>query len=901
MFRRLFQAACAVGLLTAGAAAQHVSYEKYTLDNGLTVILHEDHSLPVVSTNIWYYVGSKDERARRSGFAHLFEHLMFMGTDRVPTGEFDNIMEAGGGWNNASTSEDRTNYFDTGPSELLPTLLWLEADRMESLGKSMTQDKLDKQRAVVLNERRQSYENRPYGKADLKVYELMFPKGHPYHIPVIGTHEDLEAATVKDVKDFFATYYVPSNASLVVAGDFDPATVKPMIKRLFDTIPRGCDVVHPKPEPVQLAGVTRVTETDDVQFARTTMVYHSPAHFADGDASMDLAAAVLSDGISSRLYQKLIYENDLAVDVSAYQSSMLLGSLFYIEATAKPGVSLDKVEAAIDDVVSEFIRTGPTKEELERQKSQIEFRTLSRLQSLLSKADMLNQYQFFFGEPDSFKRDLDRYRDATTEKVRQWAANVLTPDHRLVMRVIPEIKAPETNPLDAQPKVASAPPFSPLEPTTFTLGNGVKVYYWHRVELPLTYVTMMFPLGAAIDPPAKSGLSDLTASMLDQGAGDLSAIAFSNALDQLGASFNARASQEETTVSLRTLSRNFDQAMQLYADAILHPSFDAKEWKRVHDLHLEGLKQRLDRPTYVASTVAMKVYFGKDNPYSRPVGGTVTSAENVSLDDVKQLHQEVYRPSEAVLFVAGDLPQSKVRTVLEHTFGNWKDPSGVAPPAAPTFAAVKPTGRKVYIVDRPDAVQTVVRFMMPGAKFNDPRRIQLDLFNTILGGSFTSRLNHNLREEHGYTYGARSRFVMNPSAGYMSASSSVRANVTGASLHEFLKEFADIRTGDITETEATKTRATQRMRTMTTFQGLGGIIAAGVELVRNGKPFSQLGDDLNAMSRVTDTDLNRMAYEAVPVDKSVLVLVGDKKTILEQVKDLDLPKPIELTTSGDPK
>ncbi len=901
MTRQVLAFLLACGLLSSAAGAQQVPYEKYTLPNGMTVILHEDHSLPVASANFWYYVGSKDERPRRSGFAHLFEHLMFMGTERVPGSDFDNLMEAGGGWNNASTSEDRTNYFEVGPAELLPTLLWLEADRLEDLGKSMTQKKLDKQRDIVRNERRQSYENRPYGKAQLRVYEMMFPQGHPYHIPVIGTHEDLEAATVDDVKNFFATYYVPNNASLVVAGDFDPTEIKPIINELFGTLPRGSDALHAGADPVQLEDVIRLTETDNVQFARTTMVYHSPPHYGPGDAEMDLASAVLTSGISSRLYQKLIYENELATDVSAYQSSMLLGSLFYIVATAKHGIPLAQLEAAIDEVVREFVKKGPTDEELKRQKAQIEFRMLNRLQSIMTKADMLNRYQFFFGEPDSFKRDLDRYRDATTDGVQQWAAKTFTQNRRLILRVIPELKTPDPNPRDATPSVADASPFTPLEPSTFSLSNGITVNYWHRKELPLTNVTMMFPYGTTCDPTDRNGLATLTAKMLDEGAGDKTAVEFADALDLLGASFRANSDHETTTVRLSTLSRNFGPALGLYADGIMRPRFDAKEWKRVHGLHLDRLRQLLDRPTYVASTVAMKTFFGKNHPYSRPASGTVDSAGAVTLDDAKTFHRRLFRPSDAVLFVAGSLTKAEVRRELEKAFGTWLDPQDAPPLTPPSFPALTASGRKLYIVDRPDAVQTVIRFIMPGAVYNDGRRNHLTLFNTILGGSFTSRLNQNLREDKGYTYGARSGYTMNPSAGYMAASSSVHADVTGDSIKQFLDEFASIRTGDISEVEARKTRATQRMRMIETFQGLGGIIGSGVTLVRNGRPFSQLGQDLDTMARITDGDLNRMAYDAVPLEQSVLVLVGDKGVILKQIKGLDLPEPVELTVTGELK
>jgi len=907
MFKRISMSVFILSLLTTvpaltpAARAQSVAYEKLELPNGMTVILHEDHSLPIACINTWYYVGSKDERRGRSGFAHLFEHLMFMGTDRVPGGDFDTIMETGGGYNNASTSEDRTNYFSMGPAELLATLLWLDADRLEDLGKAMTQEKLDKQRDVVRNERRQSSEIQPYGRARLKVSELMYPEGHPYHHTVIGSHEDLEAGTLDDVKNFFSTYYIPSNASLVVAGDFDPKVIKPLVEDLFGTLPRGSDPVHKTAGPVRLDKVKRLTMADNVQFARTYMVYHSPAQYQPGDAEMDLAASILTDGISSRLYQELVYKNQLAVDVAAYQDSRTLGSLFYIQATARAGVSLESLETAIDQTVAAFVDSGPAQEELERQKSKIEYRSLSRLQSILAKADRLNRYQFAFGEPDSFKRDLDRYRNATAAGVRKWAEQVLTPDARLVMRVIPELKAEGENPRDTRPQLEGSDEFKPLMPETFTLSNGIKVYHWHRTELPLVAVTMMFPYGTTSDPAGKAGLATLTADMLDEGAGSRGAVEFADALDALGANFGAWSGRESTTVELSTLVRNLDPALALFADAVQRPRFDEKEWKRVHDLHLQMLKRAVDRPNYVARTVAMRSFFGGDNPYGVPRSGTIMTASAVALEDVRSFHKSLYRPSDAVLLIAGDLTAQQANAHLEKAFGDWQDPQGAAGLSQPKRPAAKKKPMRVYLVDRPEAVQSVITFVMPGPVYADPNRPELELLNTILGGSFTSRLNQNLREEHGFTYGAGSSYSMNPSVGYFTASSSVRADVTGASVSEFLKEFHQLRGGNVSADEAEKASATRRMEMMQAFSGLSGLLDAAVTLVRNHRPFSALGDELSQIAGAGEKDLNQLAYNAIPLDNAVLVIVGDAKTVREQLAGLDLPAPEELTVTGDPK
>ncbi|MFQ5505502.1 MAG: M16 family metallopeptidase, partial [Planctomycetota bacterium] len=470
-------------LFTLSASAQELAFEKYRLENGMQVILHEDHSLPVVCVNIWYGVGSGDEAPGRSGFAHLFEHLMFMGTERTPGSSFDDWMEAGGGWNNASTSKDRTNYFSVGPSNLLPLLLWLEADRLEALGSSMTQEKLDRQREVVRNERRENTEMRPYGRAYLEIDKLMYPPGHPYHTSVIGSHEHLEAATLKDVKDFFARYYVPNNASLVVAGDFDPQDIKPRIAAWFGTLPRRPEVPRKKMAAVELREVRRLTLTDRVQFPRISIIYHSPPFFAPGDAAMDLVAAILAGGKSSRLYERLVYTDKLATEVSAYQASRRLGSLFHIVVTARPGVSLDRIEGVVDEELGEFLARGPSEDELERRKAALEYESVSALQSLRTKADRLNLYNFHLGTPNGFRYDLDRYRRATTDTVRKWAIKMLNRRARLILRVLPEPKV-QIRPRAERPDSLATKPFLPQAPEVFELSNGLEVRHWERRELP---------------------------------------------------------------------------------------------------------------------------------------------------------------------------------------------------------------------------------------------------------------------------------------------------------------------------------------------------------------------------------------------------------------------------------
>lgn len=881
-----------------GLRAQHVTYEKYSLPNGMTVILHEDHRLPVATINLWYYVGGKDEVPGRSGFAHLFEHLMFMGTRRVPGGQFDQIMESGGGWNNASTSEDRTNYYSYGPASQLPTLLWLDADRLQDLGRAMDQEKLDKQREVVRNERRQSYENRPYGRAELRIPELMFPSGHPYHIPVIGTHEDLIAATVEDVKGFFAKYYVPCNASLVVAGDFDPAAVKPLIAQLFGSLPRGSTPARRDAPPVQLSAVVRSTVSDEVQFAKTYLVYHGPAAFQPGDAEMDLIAATLAEGISSRLYQKLVYDQALASEVTAYQESMLLGSLFKIEATAKPDVPLDRIEQAIDEVLAAYRDHGPTAEELERHKARMEFGAVNQLQSLLAKADAMNRYQFFFGEPNSFQRDLDRYRRATVGDLKTWARKVLTPDARLILRVLPELPAVTPDPRDQPPAAGVPAAFAPPLPVHFQLSNGIPVYLFPRHDLPLVEFRALITGGSVDDGMDAAGLASLTAQMLDEGAGTRGAVEFANAVDQLGAQLSFEAAREYTLGGLSVLRRNFEPALQLMGDAVRAPRFDPAEWKRVQALAVEALGRDQDDPSAVASLVGMRCLFGDAHPYGRPTAGTPASVAALSLDRLREFHRRSYTPSRTTLLVAGDLSVQQAQPLLEKTFGIW--PAAAAAPQA-ELAPCPSNPLRVVLVDKPDSVQTVIRFYLPGLAYGDPNRVPLELLNTILGGSFTSRLNQNLREKHGYTYGAGSRYLRQPHVGFFLAYSNVQAEVTGAALQEFLTEFAALRSGDVTADEVAKAQASFRTDLIQAYEDLGAVLQSSIPLLRNGRPFDAPAADFKASQTVSKDDLNRIARQAVPLEHGVLVLVGDRQKILAQIKGLDLPKPIELTVTGDPR
>jgi predicted Zn-dependent peptidase len=874
------------------AAAQDVRYEKYALDNGLTVILHVDDALPQVVVDTWYRVGSKDEPRGRSGFAHLFEHLMFMGTARVPGSGFDDLMEAGGGRNNASTSTDCTNYFDIGPSELLPLLLWLEADRLEALGANMTQEKLDLQREVVRNERRQNYEIAPYGEAYLKSFELLYPEQHPYHRTVIGSHADLEAATVADVQRFFAEYYVPNNASLVVAGDFEPEGVKPLIAELFGTLPRGADVVHADAEPVRLVAPTVYTMTDDVEYAQTNLHWHSPPHLAPGDAELDLLGALLSDGVASRLYQRLVVERELALDVEAYQSSRLLGSIFTISATARPHIELATLEDAIDEVLAELSTRPVSESELARLQAQFEADSLLRLESLQNRADRLNLYEFHWGEPDSFARDLARYQDATPEALGAVARDVLVRDARVVLRVLPEPEPPPDNPRDARPAPAPPRPFTPVLPETFTLRSGITVHHWYRPQLPRVELSLLLPVGSSRDPATQAGVAALTAAMIDEGAGERGALEFADALGRLGARIETRVDPEATRLRLATLARNLDGALELLADAVQRPRFDGGEWERVRALHLASLARRSDDPNAVAALAGKRAFFGAQHPYGRPIEGTPATVNAIGLTDVIAFYSATWRPRGATLLVAGDVTRAALEASLARTFDGWRGIVADPDPFPPAEVTPPPLRDElpVVLVDSPGAVQTVVRFVLPAPSFADPTRPACELLGTILGGTFTSRLNRNLREDKGYTYGARASFQFGVGASWLVAASTVRADATGAALGEFLREFGALASGDVSEAEAVKARASRRLDSVRGQEGLAGLLDRAEELVLHGLPFGFASAELEALAGTTREELNALAAGLARPERGVLVLVGDAETVLPQLAPLDFAR-----------
>jgi predicted Zn-dependent peptidase len=884
---------------SAEPAAPSLPCEAFTLPNGLRVILHADHRLALVVLDVWYHVGAKDERAGRAGFAHLFEHLMFMGTKRVPRGKFDEIMEAGGAWNNAATDFDYTDYYDVGPSRMLPTLLWLEADRMEGLGKAMTQEKLDVQRDVVLNEFRESYDNAPYGAAELRIYQEMFPPGHPYHHAVIGSHEDIRAATVDDVKSFFGTYYVPNNATLTVAGDFDVAATRALIGRLFGAVPRADDPPRPHAAPATLTGGRRVTLPDDVQLPRLSFVWHSPAYYRPGDAAMDVIASVLANGRNGRLQQRLVHGEQAAVDISAWQEDYGLGSLFRVDATAAPGVDPDTIEKMVDEEIEKLRREGPRDDEIQRIRNTLETDTVSDLQSLINRADRLADYDTYLGSPDRLAWDLERYHALTPQAVREAADRWLAPDRRLLLRVLPRGGEPDEDAIDHRPPESAATDFVPPEPAVFRLENGLEVWHLARPGLPLVSGELMIPVGSTSDGPNAAGRAYLAARMLLEGAGDLDALQFDAAREQLGATLLVDATRDSTLLYFQSLKRNAGATLDLLSLAVTQPRYDAKDWDRLRTKHIGQLEQVVDDPEVLAERAAVATLY-PDAPYGTPISGTPRTVAGLTREDLAAFHRAGHVPLGAKLFLVGDLTREEAEGLARQALGAWTPPTptpaSILPAKAPETSLRTP---RVVLVDRPGAEQTVVRLLLPAPAWPTSRDRIIEAANEVLGGSFTSRLNAVLREQMGATYGAYSSYAAYRDTGWIQVSTAIETSATKAGLKALFDQVRAFGRGDATKAEVARARQTLRSNLVQEFEALDDTLGSYLSYARYGGGPQGLAADATALGAVTVEKVNEAARKwfGLGLGAPVLVLVGDPQAMREALVGLDLPAPREMTAA----
>jgi zinc protease len=656
-----------------------LNYEKYKLKNGLEVILLEDHRLPMVAVNLWYHVGPANERPGLTGFAHLFEHMMFQGSKNIGDDQHFKLLEGAGASDiNGTTDFDRTNYFETLPSNQLEMALWLESDRMGFLLDTLDANRLANQRDVVRNERRQG-ENAPYGLVEEELFHLLFPKGHPYYASVIGSHADIESARIKDVREFFKLYYAPNNASLAIVGDIDKAKTKALVEKYFGPIPSGQPVPPIDAKTPPITSEKRGVVTDQVELPRIYMGWITDSIYKPGDAEAQMLARILGGGKSSRLYKRLVYDRQIAQDVTAFQYSLILGSVFQITATAKPGVKPEDLEKAIDEELDAMRKDGPRPEEVERARNLIQgqiVRGLEVLGGFGGVADRLNQYNHYLGDPGFLAKDLARFDAATASSIQKIAADKLTRNSRVVVYGVPGKKVIDDVPKTAeqekneavtganipnqewrkqQPGAGTASSLSLPVPKTFKLANGLTVLFAEQHNLPVVSANLVVLSGSERNPSDKPGLASFTADMLDEGTNKRSTLQIADDVAQIGATLQSGSTSDQSTISTRVLKKNVDAAFDLMADVALNPSFTEKEIERVRKSRLTQILQQRDNPNALANKVFFNTVFGDKHPYGSIELGTEDSNKAITREDMMGFWKMGYVPENSALVVAGDI------------------------------------------------------------------------------------------------------------------------------------------------------------------------------------------------------------------------------------------------------
>jgi len=904
--------------------------ERYTLPNGLEVILHEDHKTPVVSVNVCYKVGSQDEVRGRTGFAHLFEHMMFQGSMHSDSDYFLPLEKLGADLN-GETTEDQTMYYETVPSNALELALWLESDRMGFLLPALTQEKLDNQRDVVKNERRQTVDNVPYGQVEETLLRALYPVDHPYHHSVIGSMADLSAARLENVAAFFRLYYVPNNAILCVAGDFRPEVAKRWIEKYFGALPRGWEVLRPKPSVPILSAAKSISMTDAVSLPRAQLIWPTvPVNHPD-EAALDVLASVLG-GLSkeNRLFRALVYDRRLATEVDASHPTHLLAGTFEIDlyarprADARPAEQLAEIVKLADAQIERLKDEGPSALEVLKSQNARESELIMGFQSVTHKASTLSQSAATLGDPLAYRTELARVLAVTAADVKRVAGKYLG-TRRIEIDIIPgppASRAPET-PVDpksqapladplvvavkddfdrsAMPRLLPTPRYSPPRFERRKLANGLELRIVERHDLPIVTLDLVVKSGETLTPKGKEGLASITASLLDEGTKTRDALQIAGELAEIGSTVGAGGELEATTVSLTTLARHLERGMDLFADVILNPSFPDKELSRLKLERLAHLKARADDPEQTAAAVFPRLIYGVDHAYGRPELGTAASVESLTRDDVMAFYRKIMVPGNATLVVVGDVRTDAVVPALEVRFRSWK--SGPVPENPPVSAAPSPAGgRPVYWIDKLAAAQSVLTVGKVGAARKSADFFALLVMNTVLGGQFGSRINMNLREEKGYSYGAQSSFSFLRGPGPFEAGGTVQTAVTRPALVELLKELTDI-AGPRPVTQAELGFAKQRIiqgfphRFETTF----GVAAQLAALAGADLPDDEFEHYQRRIEAVSKADVDRVARQYITPESMSVLVVGDRSQIEASILSLPFVQRIErLDTQGNP-
>jgi zinc protease len=879
-----------------------VPYTLYTLDNGLRVIVHEDHKAPIVAVNVWYHVGSKNEKLGKTGFAHLFEHLMFNGSEDYNDDYFQEMERVGATDMNGTTNEDRTNYFENVPTSAFDIALWMESDRMGHLLGAIDQGKLDEQRGVVQNEKRQG-ENEPYAIADELITKAVWPASHPYAHTVIGSMEDLNAASLADVKEWFKTYYGAANAVLSIAGDITPPAALEKVKTYFGDIPAGPPVTHFNAWVAKRTGTIRQHAEDRVPQPRVYKVWNVPGWATRDAQDLQLVASLLTSGKSSRLYKRLVYDDQTATSVSAYLDRREIASLFVIEATAKPGGDLAGVEKAIDEELAKFIAKGPSEAELNRAKMTQEarfVRGIERIGGFGGTSDILAQNAVFAGRPDFYKTSFAWMQSATPKEVQKAAAEWIS-DGEYILDITPYANytaaPPDTTLRKKLPAEGPAPEVRFPAFERASLSNGMKIILVRRTAVPVVNMQMLFHAGYASDHLSAPGTASLAMNMLDEGTKTRTALQISDELQTLGATLGTGSGVDYSLVSFSALRSNLDRSLDLFADVILHPSFPEKDFERLQKQTLARIQQERSSPITMGIRVLPALLYGKDNPYGEPLTGSgfEQTVAKLTRGDMVKFHDTWIKPNNATLIIVGDATLQEMVPRLEKLFKAWKAgdvPTIQIPHVAPG------TGQTMYVMDKPGALQSVVFAAHLTLPVNNPDEIAVNAMNTVLGGAFTSRINMNLREAKHWSYGAGSVLLGTGGQRPFIAYAPVQSDKTAESVAELNKELHDVvGSRPPTEEEVKKVKNNLTLELPGLWETDNAILGALARLVQYGLPEDYYQTYPGKVEHLSVADVDHAAVEAVHPNQVVWMIVGDRAKIEKPLRDLNLG-PIEFIDSN---
>ena len=937
-YKSFLSLAFLISILLLGCGPQSsglkIKNERYTLENGLQVILHEDKSDPIVAVAVLYHVGSNREVKGRTGFAHLFEHIMFQESQHIPQDQFFKKIQNAGGTLNGGTWNDGTIYFQVVPNNSLEMVLWMESDRMGFLLSTVTQEAFMNQQSVVQNEKRQRVDNEPYGHTSYVINKLLYPENHPYNWQTIGEMEDLRNATLADVHEFFKKWYGPNNATLVIAGDFDNEQTKNLVEKYFGEIKKREEVKPLDPMPVKIDKTKKAYHEDN--FAKSpelNIVFPTPQQFTKDDYALKFFGELFAQSKKSPLYKVVVEERKLAPSVNADQNSQELAGEFTITIRAFPDKSLDDVEKAVMEAFERFDKEGFTEKDLNRVKAKIETQFYNQISSVLGKSFQLASYNTFTGSPDFVTTDLQNLLDISKEDImaaynkyikgKPYVATSFVPKGNVQLIAANSEKYPvvEEKIEEQVPITSSAigkeeikveevqssfdrsiePPAGPDPllniPTIWKdeLSNGVKIYGIEQNELPLINFSMTIKGGLLLDDMSKVGVANLMSDIMMEGTKNKTPIELEEAIDDLGANINMYTTKESIVIDANCLSSKFYDVYSLVEEILFEPRWDEKEFERIKRETVEKINRSKADPSAVASDVFNKLVYGDQNIFSKNISGTEESVNRIAMDDLKTFYNNYFVPNLTSITIVGDISNDKAVSTFQSLELKWKK-------KAVEFKEYtlprEPQKAQLFFVDFPDAKQSVIRIGNLGLKYSDPDYYPATVMNYKLGGSFSGNVNLILREEKGYTYGARTSFTGSLYPGYFVASASVNSSATLESVQIFVDEMNKYHEGipdsDLEFTKNSLVRSNAR-----SFETLGALRGMLNNIATYNLAFDYVKQREDFVRNFTQEQLKKLAQEYIEPGTMNYLVVGDAKTQLNALKTLGLGDPILLDRDGN--